>query len=99
MGKAEKTKECDESKQEIVKRLKLIEGQVKGIQKMIEEDKYCIDILTQVAAVRAAINKVGVILLERHSKSCMENVIFSDDREKALQDLLNTVQKFLKFVD
>lgn len=93
----DKSNEVD--KQDILKRLKRIEGQVKGIQRMIEEEKYCVDILTQVAAVRAAINKVGGLILEKHSKSCMQSAILSDDKEKAIEDLIDTVQKFLKFVD
>jgi DNA-binding FrmR family transcriptional regulator len=86
-------------KQEVIKRLKRIEGQVKGIQKMIEEEKYCVDILTQIAAVRAAINKVGCIVLEKHTKSCMQKALSSGEQEQALKDLVNTVQKFLRFVD
>lgn len=87
------------NKQEIVKRLKRIEGQVRGIQKMIEEDKYCADILTQVAAVRSAVNKVGGMVLEHHSKTCMSNAFKSGEGEKAVEDLINSVQRFLNFVD
>ncbi len=86
------------SKENMLKRLRRIEGQVKGISKMIEEDKSCVDILTQVAAVRAAINKVGGLILESHSKSCIEKAVFTDDREKAMEELSKTMQSFLKFV-
>lgn len=88
-----------ESKEDILKRLRRIEGQVKGIQRMIEEDKNCADILMQVAAVRAAINKAGSLILEKHSKTCLENVISSQDREKALGELAKTMQSFMKFTD
>lgn len=88
-----------EGKEALIKRLRRIEGQVKGIQRMIEEDKNCVEILTQVAAIRAAINKVGGMVLERHSKTCMQNALSSDNKDQAVEDLLNTVQKFLKFVD
>ncbi|MCX7745597.1 MAG: metal-sensitive transcriptional regulator [Clostridia bacterium] len=88
-----------EYKEDVLKRLKRIEGQVKGIQKMVEEEKYCVDILTQVAAVRAAINRVGGIVLEKHSKSCLGSALNSEDKEKVLEDLIDTIQKFLKFVD
>lgn len=100
-GKKEKGLDEDilKDKQEILKRLRRIEGQVKGIQKMIEEDQNCVDILTQVAAIRAAINKVGGIILEKHSKSCMQNAISSENKGEALDELMNTVQKFLKFID
>jgi len=91
--------ECSEHKIDLMKRLNRIEGQIKGIQRMVDEDKYCVDILTQIAAVRAAINKVGGLVLERHSKSCMQIVLTSDNKDKVVEELINTVQKFLKFVD
>ena len=88
-----------ESKEDIVKRLRRIEGQVKGIQKMIEEDKNCADILTQVAAVRAAINKAGSLILEKHSMTCIEKAASNEDRKQALSELTRTMQSFIKFVD
>ena len=88
-----------ETKEDMLKRLRRIEGQVKGIQKMIEEDKYCVDILTQVAAVRAAINKVGSLILEKHSMTCIENAASSEDKKKALSELAKTMQSFMKFAD
>jgi DNA-binding FrmR family transcriptional regulator len=86
-------------KDDILKRLRRIEGQVKGIQRMIEEDKQCVDILTQVSAIRAAINKVGGLILEQHSMKCIENAVLSEDREKAVNDLAKTMQSFMKFSD
>ncbi len=61
------------------RRLKIIEGQVKGIQRMIEDEKYCIDILTQISATRAALDGVGKVILRRHLDSCVSNAIRSDD--------------------
>ena len=87
------------SKTDILNRLNRIEGQVKGIKRMIEEEKTCADILTQVAAVRAAINKVGGLILEKHSKECMNYSLNSENKQQELDELLNTIQKFLKFVD
>lgn len=88
-----------ESKEDILKRLRRIEGQVKGIHKMIEEDKNCVDILTQVAAVRAAINKAGGLILEKHSMTCIQNATSSEDKEQAVGDLVKTIQSFMKFMD
>lgn len=88
-----------ESKEDLIKRLRRIEGQVKGIQKMVEEEKYCSDILTQVAAVRAALNRVGGIILEKHSLVCIEKAVSSEDKEKALTDLAKTMQSFMKFTE
>ncbi len=93
------TKDKSNPKRNVIVRLKRIEGQIKGIQKMVEEDKKCIDILTQIAAVRAAINRVGAIILEQHSKTCIEDAIAKNDREQGLKELIETVQKFLNFVD
>ncbi len=56
-----------------LKRLSIIGGQVKGLQRMVEEEKYCIDILTQISAVRSALNKVGQMILKRHIESCVAN--------------------------
>jgi len=88
-----------ETKQDIIKRLRRIEGQVKGIQKMVDEEKNCSDILIQVSAVRAAINKVGSLILEKNSRSCIENIVSSEDREKALSELAKTMNSFMKFSD
>jgi DNA-binding FrmR family transcriptional regulator len=88
-----------ESKEDILKRLRRIEGQVKGIQKMIIEEKYCMDIVTQVAAVRAAINKVGSIIIQEHSMVCIENAASSEDKEKTIRELAKTMNAFIKFVD
>lgn len=86
-------------RKDILTRLKRIEGQVRGIQKMVEEDKFCVDILTQISAIRSAINKVGGIILEQHSSSCLQSALDSEDRERVLKELLDTVHKFLKFAD
>lgn len=87
------------TKEDIVKRFKRIEGQVKGIQRMIEEDKNCIDILTQITAVRAAINKAGSLMLEKHSMTCIENAATSEDKKKAIEDLSKAMQSLIKFSD
>jgi DNA-binding FrmR family transcriptional regulator len=88
-----------EIKDDMLNRLRRIEGQVKGIQKMVEGEKCCSEILTQVAAVRAAINKVGCIILEHYSTACINNAISAEDRDKALDELHKTIQSFMKFAD
>lgn len=85
------------SKEDIIKRFKRIEGQVKGIQRMIEEDKCCVDILTQIAAVRAAVNKAGSLILEKYSVTCIENAAASDDRKRAVEDLTKAFRSFINF--
>lgn len=59
------------SKDPLQKRLRRIEGQVRGVERMVEDDRYCIDILTQIAAIQAALDKVGLALLEDHARHCV----------------------------
>ena len=80
----------------LIKRLNRIEGQVKGIQKMVDEERYCIDILTQISAIRSAINKVGSIILENHIKGCVVNSIKEDKSEESIEELMKTIDKFIK---
>lgn len=88
-----------DAKSDIIKRLNRIEGQIKGITRMLENEKSCVDMLTQVAAVRAAINKVGGLILENYSVKCLENAASAEEKEKVVKDLTKTIQSFLKFVD
>ena len=59
------------SKQQLLDRLKRIEGQTRGIQRMVEDERYCIDVLTQIAAVQAALDKVALGLLDDHARHCV----------------------------
>ena len=61
----------DETKPKVRKRLKRIEGQVAGLVKMVDDDRYCVDVLTQVAAVRSALDAVGVLLITDHIEGCL----------------------------
>ena len=86
-------------KDQIVKRLHRIEGQVRGIERMVDEDRYCIDILTQIAAVETALEHVGAKLLEDHVTHCVRDAIASGDRAAAdakTAELLTAVQRFVK---
>jgi len=83
-------------KEDIVQRLKKIEGQVKGIQRMIEEDKYCVDILIQIAAARAAINKVGVKVFENHTRGCLKAAIDSKREDEIIDELIDVMVKFTR---
>lgn len=85
-----------QDKDMLIKRLNRIEGQVKGIQKMVEEERYCIDILTQISAIRSAINKVGSIILENHIKGCVANSIKEDNSEESIAEIMKTIDKFTK---
>jgi DNA-binding FrmR family transcriptional regulator len=78
-----------ENKSRLLNRLNRIEGQVRGIGRMVEEDRYCIDVLTQLQAVRAALAKVETEMLQDHLSHCIEGAIVSGDkaqqREKAAE--------------
>ena len=58
------------TKDQLVKRLRRIEGQVRGIQRMVEDDRYCIDVVTQISAIQAALDKVALGLLDQHARNC-----------------------------
>lgn len=83
-------------KEQLINRLKRIEGQVRGIQGMIENDRYCVDILTQISAINAAMNKVGLQLLERHVHHCVADAIKDGDGEEAIQELMDVFKRFSK---
>jgi DNA-binding FrmR family transcriptional regulator len=71
------------NKDDYLKRLRRIEGQVRGIQRMVEEDSYCIDVLTQVGAVTKALQSVAVGLLDEHVRHCVRDAATGDDPDKA----------------
>ena len=78
-------------------RLRRIEGQVQGIQRMVEEDKPCLDILLQLAAVQGAVNQVQKLLLGRHLEACVSEAIRSGsgrDRQKKVGELLEAISRF-----
>lgn len=75
---------------EALKRLKNIEGHIRGIERMVEEDAYCIDLIRQIQAVRAALNKVSTMILEEHLHSCLVTAVRGDDpqeRERVLKEI------------
>lgn len=79
-------------KQQLLNRLKRVEGQVRGIQQMVENDRYCVDILHQISAVQAAMNRVSLILLEDHTQHCVANAIKKEDGEEAIKELLDVMK-------
>ena len=80
----------NKSKTEALKRMKSIAGHVKGIERMLEEDEYCIDVIKQIQAVEAALNKVSALLLEGHLHSCVITAVRGEDvneRERVLEEI------------
>lgn len=86
----------DQTKAAAQKRIRRIAGQIGGIQKMIEDDRYCVDVLTQIAAARAGLAKVGALLLESHLHTCVTSAFNSDDPEEQAEKIAELVSVFDK---
>jgi|SRR5215211_3651388 len=84
-------------KAKILTRLRRMEGQVRGVQRMVEEDQYCLDILTQLSAVIAAARTTGLLVLEDHIRGCVLNAS-EEDRETVLAELGEAIERFTRTV-
>ena len=78
----------------LLARLRKIEGQVRGVQRMVEDDRYCVDILVQLAAIRSAVGAVGQSLLESHVRGCVSSALKSGDGDGAVNELLDVFAQF-----
>ncbi|MCH4193178.1 MAG: metal-sensing transcriptional repressor [Butyrivibrio sp.] len=94
MSDKTKIREDDEYK-DLVHRLNRIEGQIRGIRGMVDKDAYCIDILTQVAATRCALNSFTKVLLANHIRTCVTDDI-RQGRDESVDELVDALQKLLK---
>lgn len=83
-------------KQEVQARLRRIEGQVRGLQKMVDEDRYCIEVLTQVNAVKAALESVALVLLRDHTEHCVAEAIQAGDGSAKVRELTEAVERLVK---
>ena len=81
-------------RKEIVDRLSRIEGHIRGLRKMVEEDKSCPDVLIQAAAVRAAIDKVARIILEDHIETCMKKAVKAEKTDEYIAELKEALSRF-----
>lgn len=90
-----KKKRSEKEYRELSNRLSRIEGQVRGIKRMLDEDCYCPDIITQVSAVNAALNSFNRVLLSSHIKTCVADDI-RQGNDETLDELLGTLQKLMK---
>lgn len=77
-----------DSKTKIIRRLKIVEGQVRGLQRMLEENAYCIDIITQTSAIKQALSNVEDTLLENHLQHCVVKQIKAGDTQKSVDEVL-----------
>src|SRR5437867_10168569 len=96
---AEHTHGYTKDKEALVKRLHRIEGQVRGIERMVEDDRYCIDVLTQIAAVNTALESLAFRILDDHVRHCVAGALQSGDEVDArakTEELLEAVQRFAR---
>lgn len=84
------------TKEAALARLKKIEGQVRGIEQMVNKEKYCIDIITQINAVRRALEQVALIVMKRHLESCVIDAIKTKGGEDKIEELIETVDRFIR---
>ena len=85
-----------EDKTAVITRLRRIEGQIKGIQNMVDEGQFCGDILTQIAAARSALNNAGGLILENYMKECIQNYLDGSSEEDDIDKLINILLKYSK---
>ena len=83
------------TKDQLVKRLRRIEGQVRGLQGMVDDDRYCIDVLTQISAVQAALDKVALGLLDDHAHHCVLGAA-EDERDAKTEEMMAAVGRLMR---
>lgn len=86
--------DCADNKEDILNRLRKIEGQVKGVHKMVSEEKCCNDVMVQISAVRSAMNKVGGLMIDNYIKSCLKEA--ANGERDDLDDVINNIVKYVK---
>jgi DNA-binding FrmR family transcriptional regulator len=85
----------NDHKQRVLKRLKRAEGQVRGVANMVEADKYCIDVMTQINAAQAALDKVAIELLRDHTQHCVMEAKVGSARDQKTEELVMAVQRMI----
>ena len=83
----------EKAQTESIERLKKIEGQVRGVAKMVENEKYCIDIINQIAAAKNALDGVARIIMKQHVESCVTQAIMEGKAEEKIEELITAVYK------
>lgn len=84
------------NKDKLLKRINRIEGQVRGIGKMLDADRYCVDILTQISAIQSALDATALQILEDHTRGCVSGAIQSGKGDKAIAELMVVMKKFAR---
>lgn len=84
------------SKEQLIKRLRRVEGQVRGIERMVDEERYCIDVITQISAVQAALDKVALGLLNDHAHHCVVGGHAGGDADGLTDELMGAVGRLMR---
>lgn len=85
-----------ETKKDVLVRLKRIEGQIRGLQKMVDDERYCIEIINQITAVCRALEQAGLNVMKRHLESCVADSIRTKNSSEKIKELIDSVEKFIK---
>jgi CsoR family transcriptional regulator, copper-sensing transcriptional repressor len=86
-----------EDRSKLLSRLARVEGQIRGVARMVEDDRYCVDILTQISAINSSMQSIGLLLLEDHIRGCVVGAK-EDEREERLQELNKAIARFTRSV-
>jgi DNA-binding FrmR family transcriptional regulator len=84
------------NKQELLTRLRRVEGQVRGVARMVEDDQYCVDVLTQIQAAIAGLERVGLRLLADHVRGCVADAAAAGEAEPKIEELVGVIERFVK---
>lgn len=87
------TKRSEEEKEKLIKRLNIIEGQVRGVKQMILDDRYCDDVITQMLAINKALESLENLILERHLQTCIKNKIENGNTEEVSKEIMDLFKK------
>ena len=85
-----------EDKEALLRRLRKMEGQVRGLQQMVEDDRYCLDVVQRISALTAAAREVSLIVLSDHLRACVADAVSEDNSEAAIKEMLNVLGKALR---
>ncbi|GAL98995.1 hypothetical protein AA0312_0380 [Acetobacter tropicalis NRIC 0312] len=83
-------------KKALINRLRRIEGQIGGVLSMVEDDRYCVDILMQISAVKSALDGVAIQILSTHANGCVRKAVKEDDGDEAIEELLGVIRKMIR---
>src|ERR1700712_5522108 len=95
-GESSSTRGYSATKDQLHARLTRIEGQVRGVEKMVDEDRYCIDVLTQISAIQAALDKVALGLLDQHAHHCVMGAEGDEARDEKTAELMGAVGRLMR---